>query len=25
MTTILVDQDLCTRCGICSTVCIMGI
>ena len=25
MTTILVDQDLCTRCGICSAVCVMGI
>jgi ferredoxin len=25
MTTILVDQDLCTRCGICSVVCPMGI
>ena len=25
MTRILVDQDLCTHCGICSTVCIMGI
>ncbi|MGB5099376.1 MAG: nitroreductase family protein [Methanothrix sp.] len=25
MTTILVDKDLCTRCGICSTVCIAGI
>ncbi len=25
MTTILVDQDLCTRCGICSTVCTMGL
>ena len=25
MTTILVDQDLCTRCGICSVVCTMGI
>lgn len=25
MTTILVDQDLCTRCGICSAVCPMGI
>ena len=25
MTTILVDQDLCTRCGICSFVCPMGI
>ena len=25
MTRILLDQDLCTRCGICSTVCIMGI
>ena len=25
MTTILVDQDLCTRCGICSVVCTMGL
>jgi nitroreductase/NAD-dependent dihydropyrimidine dehydrogenase PreA subunit len=25
MTTILVDQDLCTRCGICSVVCTAGI
>ena len=25
MTTILVDKDLCTRCGICSKICIMGI
>jgi nitroreductase/NAD-dependent dihydropyrimidine dehydrogenase PreA subunit len=25
MTTIFVDKDLCTRCGICSTVCIVGI
>jgi nitroreductase/NAD-dependent dihydropyrimidine dehydrogenase PreA subunit len=25
MTTILVDQDLCTRCGICSDVCTMGV
>jgi len=25
MTTILVDQDLCTRCGICSSVCVMGV
>ena len=25
MTTILVDKDLCTRCGICSEVCTMGI
>src|SRR5665647_2913955 len=25
MTTIFVDQDLCTRCGICSTVCPMKI
>src|SRR5512145_1047132 len=25
MTTILVDRDLCTRCGICSNVCTMGI
>ncbi len=25
MTTIFVDKDLCTRCGICSTVCIAGI
>ncbi|MEI7432865.1 MAG: nitroreductase family protein [Methanomicrobiales archaeon] len=25
MTTILVDKDLCTRCGICSKVCPMGI
>lgn len=25
MTSILVDQDLCTRCGICSTVCVMGV
>lgn len=25
MTTILVDKDLCTRCGICSTVCVVGI
>jgi len=25
VTTILIDQDLCTRCGICSTVCIAGI
>jgi nitroreductase/NAD-dependent dihydropyrimidine dehydrogenase PreA subunit len=25
MTTILVDQDLCTRCGICSVVCTMGV
>ncbi|NMB79020.1 MAG: 4Fe-4S dicluster domain-containing protein, partial [Methanomicrobiales archaeon] len=25
MTTILVDQDLCTRCGICSTICTMGV
>jgi nitroreductase/ferredoxin len=25
MTTILVDKDLCTRCGICSDVCTMGI
>jgi len=25
MTTILVDQDLCTRCGICSNVCVMGV
>jgi len=25
MTTILVDQDLCTRCGICSNVCAMGV
>ncbi len=25
MTTLLVDQDLCTRCGICSGVCPMGI
>lgn len=25
MTTILVDQDLCTRCGICSNVCTMGV
>lgn len=25
MTMILVDQDLCTRCGICSNVCVMGV
>lgn len=25
MTTILVDQDLCTRCGICSNVCTLGL
>jgi len=25
VTTILVDPDLCTRCGICSTVCTMGL
>jgi len=25
MTTILVDQDLCTRCGICSNACTMGL
>jgi nitroreductase/NAD-dependent dihydropyrimidine dehydrogenase PreA subunit len=25
MTTILVDQDLCTRCGICSNICTMGL
>jgi nitroreductase/NAD-dependent dihydropyrimidine dehydrogenase PreA subunit len=25
MATILVDQDLCTRCGICSVVCTMGV
>jgi len=25
MTTILVDQDLCTRCGICPNVCTMGL
>jgi nitroreductase/NAD-dependent dihydropyrimidine dehydrogenase PreA subunit len=25
MTTILIDQDLCTRCGICSVVCTMGV
>ena len=25
MTTILVDQDLCSRCGICSDVCTMGV
>ena len=25
MTTIFVDQDLCTRCGICSTVCGLGV
>jgi nitroreductase/NAD-dependent dihydropyrimidine dehydrogenase PreA subunit len=25
MTSILVDQDLCTRCGICSAVCTMGL
>jgi NAD-dependent dihydropyrimidine dehydrogenase PreA subunit len=25
MTTILVDQDLCTRCGICSVVCPMAV
>ncbi len=25
MSTILVDEDLCTRCGICSKVCILGI
>ena len=25
MATILVDQDLCTRCGICSVVCPMSI
>lgn len=25
MTTILVNQDLCTRCGICSNVCTMGL
>ena len=25
MTTIFVDQDLCTRCGICSVVCPMAI
>jgi nitroreductase/NAD-dependent dihydropyrimidine dehydrogenase PreA subunit len=25
MITILVDQDLCTRCGICSSVCAMGV
>jgi nitroreductase/NAD-dependent dihydropyrimidine dehydrogenase PreA subunit len=25
MTSILVDQDLCTRCGICSNVCVMGV
>jgi len=25
MTSILVDQDLCTRCGICSSVCVMGV
>ena len=25
MTTILVDQDLCTRCGVCSNVCTMGL
>lgn len=25
MTTILVDQDLCTRCGICANVCTMGL
>jgi nitroreductase/NAD-dependent dihydropyrimidine dehydrogenase PreA subunit len=25
MTTILIDQDLCSRCGICSVVCTMGL
>ena len=25
MTTIFVDQDLCTRCGICSNVCVLGV
>jgi nitroreductase/NAD-dependent dihydropyrimidine dehydrogenase PreA subunit len=25
MTSILVDQDLCTRCGICSSMCVMGV
>ncbi|HEX3001703.1 MAG TPA: 4Fe-4S binding protein, partial [Methanoregula sp.] len=25
MTTILVNQDLCTRCGICSNVCTLGL
>lgn len=25
MTSILVDRDLCTRCGICSDVCVMGV
>jgi len=25
MTTILIDQDLCTRCGICSNACTMGL
>lgn len=25
MISILVDQDLCTRCGICSSVCVMGV
>jgi nitroreductase/NAD-dependent dihydropyrimidine dehydrogenase PreA subunit len=25
MVSILVDQDLCTRCGICSSVCVMGV